>query len=98
MSIETLGAVIAIAGLLIAGGFMVWINDRFSKDRMMRCPETGAITVVRVGEGEGKALAVQRCDAWPERKQCTRGCLARYSETGPGWRINLDALRPFEPK
>ena len=98
MSIEAVGAGIAIAGLVIAGGLMVWVTDRFSRDRMMRCPETGAITVVRVAVGEGKEPAVQCCDAWPARKHCSQGCLARYSESGPGWRVNLDALRPFEPK
>lgn len=103
MIIETAGGILAIAGLVTAGVLMVWLIDRFSKSRMMRCPETGAITVVRVmpaadGEGKGPGVAVQWCDSWPERKGCTQGCLARYSETGPGLQVNLNALRPFEPK
>jgi hypothetical protein len=103
MTIETIGATLAIAALLIAGVLMVWLIDRFSRSRIMRCPQTGSITVVRVvpvraGEGRGRGVAVQWCDSWREQKGCTQGCLARYSETGPGLRVNLNALRPFEPK
>lgn len=103
MGMETVGVILGIAGLVTAGAVMVWLVDRFSRSRIMRCPETGSITVVRVvpvraGEGKGPGVAVQWCDSWRERKSCTQGCLARYSETGPGLRVNLDALRPFEPK
>src|SRR5688572_28300772 len=101
MIIETAGVILGIAGLVTAGVLMVWLIDRFSRSRMMRCPETGAITVVRVvpvrtGEGKGLGVTVQWCDSWLERKGCTQGCLARYSETGPGLQVNLNALRPFD--
>lgn len=103
MIIETAGGILGIAGLVTAGVLLVWLIDRFSRSRMMRCPETGSITVVRVvpavgGEGKAPGVAVQWCESWPERKGCTQGCLARYSETGPGLQVNLNALRPFEPK
>jgi hypothetical protein len=103
MTIESVATVLALAALLIVGVLMVWLTEIFSRSRMMRCPETGAIKIVRVvpvrrGEGRGPGVAVQQCDSWPERKGCTQGCLARYSETGPGLQVSLDALRPFEPK
>jgi hypothetical protein len=101
--IETVGGVLGIAGLVMAGALMVWLIDRFARSRMMRCPETGAITLVRVvpvkaGEGTEPGVRVESCDSWPERKGCAQGCLARYAETGPGVRVNLDALRPFDPR
>ena len=103
MIFETVGGILAIAGLVTAGVLLVWLIDRFARSRMMRCPETGSITVVRVvpavgGEGKAAGVAVQWCESWPERKGCTQGCLARYAETGPGLQVNLNALRPFERK
>ena len=103
MIIETAGGILAIAGLVTAGVLMVWLIDRFSRSRMMRCPETGSITIVRVmpatgGEGKAPGVAVQWCDSWPHRKGCAQGCLARYSETGPGLQVSLNALRPFDPQ
>jgi hypothetical protein len=95
--------IVVILGVLAFGGLVYWLNDMFSRARMMRCPETGSVTFVRVtpaagGAGNASEVTVRQCDLWPKRKDCAQGCLARYQETTPGWRGNLNALRPIEPQ
>jgi hypothetical protein len=98
--LATLGWIVMIAALVATGAWVIWLAGRFSSDRLMRCPETGAITLVGIHEatqldGKGTAPVVWRCELWPERKICARSCLVRYKETEPGFRINLHSLRPF---
>ncbi len=93
----TLGTAVWVALAL----YVSWIVRRVGKDRLMRCPETGSITLVGVEPaarhaGREPEVTVRRCVLWPEKMGCARGCLARYRETSPDYRINLDALRPFE--
>jgi hypothetical protein len=94
--------IVAIAVLaLVVVAFVRYVVEGVSRKRLMRCPETGAVAFVgaeRVSrrEGEAPAVIVRSCEFWPERKDCARGCLARYDETTPGYRVKLDALRPFE--
>lgn len=101
MTVVTIvGWAVAIVALVAFGGWVVWLTNRFSTDRLMRCPETGAVTLVGVDEvsrpdGKGTQPVVWRCELWPERKNCAQNCLVRYGETEPGFRINLHALRPF---
>jgi hypothetical protein len=98
----SLAQIVVIAVLaLFAVVFVHWVLERGSRNRLMRCPETGAVAFVgaeRVSRGDGKGpeVIVRSCEFWPERKDCARGCLARYDETALGYRIKLDALRPFE--
>ena len=71
------------------------------KTRLIRCPESGSLAFVdaasvRRGEGKAPEVAVRSCDLWPERKHCNRGCLERYEQTAPGYRISVEALKPFE--
>ena len=92
---------VGIAAWLVFVLYVFWIARQVWKDRLMRCPETGSITLVGVEFGSPRAgnapeLTVQRCGLWPEKLGCARGCLARYGETSPGFTVNLDALRPFE--
>jgi hypothetical protein len=98
--LSIVGWSVLIVALVVSAGWLYWLRGLTTKDRLMRCPETGSVTFVgveRVSRGDGKApeLTVRRCDLWPKQKDCARGCLARYSETSPGYRVNLDALRPF---
>lgn len=98
--LSMLGWIVAIVVLVAFGGWVMWLAARFSTDRLMRCPETGAVTLVGVREaarpaGKGTKPVVWRCELWPERKDCAQRCLVRYNETEPGFRINLHALRPF---
>lgn len=100
MDIETAAWIVAIVGLVALGGLLRWVIER---GLIMRCPETGAITLVRIapaagGEGLAREVTVRQCDLWPERKDCAQGCLVRYCEATPGFRVNLNALRPFEPQ
>lgn len=90
---------LVLIAVAVFGALFYWLNDMVSRARrMMRCPETGTITFVRVAHAaEGTARVVQ-CESWPERKNCNQGCLARYHESTPGLHVNLDALRPFKPQ
>ena len=71
--------------------------------RLMRCPESGGITMVDIQQTDllghstqaGPRLRVRQCRLWPERKDCGRGCLSRYSQGG-NYGFNLASLRPFE--
>jgi hypothetical protein len=99
----TAGWTVGIAAWLALALYACWIAWRVWKDRLMRCPETGSITLVGIEPasrraGKAPEVKVQRCGLWPEKMDCARGCLARYGETSPGYRVNLDALRPFKPR
>ena len=93
--------IISLAATSTVVLFIAWSLWPLRNARLMRCPESGAIAHVEVREvwlpGKTSATArVSRCDLWPLRKPCNRGCLARYHETAPGHRVNVEALRPFE--
>jgi len=94
------GAVV-IAALLVFGGILYWLIVLFPRDRLMRCPETGSITFVGAelasrGNRKEPEVMVRQCKLWPERKDCAQGCRARYWESGRGFQVNLEALRPLE--
>ena len=101
---STLEVTLWIAGLAAIGTvlvFIAWSLWPLRNARLMRCPESGAIAYVEAQDVwlPGRTSAerrVTRCDLWPLRKPCDRGCLARYHETAPGQRVNVHALRPFE--
>ena len=71
--------------------------------RLMRCPEAGVIALVDLerANAAGDASrglsqrAVKHCQLWPERKDCGRGCLSRYSQNREGYGFDLASLRPF---
>lgn len=100
-SLETAAWMLGIAMLATLALVVYRMVTQLRNLTLMRCPETGAVTLVGVEAAPGRAgnaprLTVRQCDLWPERRNCGRGCLARYPETKPGYRVNLDALRPFE--
>ena len=101
MDFATLGWTVGAAVWVIFALYVCSIAWRLRKDRLMRCPETGSITLVCVGPalrhaGKAPETQVQRCALWPAKMGCTRGCLARYEETSSGYKVNLDALRSFD--
>lgn len=102
LDLTSLAQVAFIAVLaLFAVMFVHWVIERRSNTRLMRCPETGAVAFVgteEISRGNGKepAVIVCSCEFWPQRKDCAHGCLARYNESTSGYRVKLDALRPFE--
>jgi hypothetical protein len=51
------------------------------RGRLLRCPETGGAAFVDVANGQPAAIHVRRCDLWPGKQACARGCLVRYPET-----------------
>lgn len=90
-------------GFTAAGGAAIlgWLIQLTSRDRLVRCPQTGGIAIVdihAVASASGNTVAprIRQCDLWPERADCTRACLVHASETVPGYPIRLAALRPFE--
>jgi hypothetical protein len=93
------GAIVVLALVVVA--FVRYLIEGASKKRLMRCPETGAVAFVGVEgvpgrAGEAPGVVVQSCEFWPARKDCAQRCLERYAETESGYRVRLDALRPFE--
>jgi hypothetical protein len=97
----TLGWAVAATAWVVLAVYVYRIDRRVGKHRLMRCPETGSITLVDValasrGAGKAPEAQVQRCALWPEKASCAQGCLSRHAETLPGCRVNLHALRPFE--
>lgn len=87
--------------LLALVGTMYWLIALVPQKPLMRCPRTGAVTFVDVratpfSDPSAPGVTVHNCDLWPEQKDCSRGCLARYGEATRGFRIDLHALRRFE--
>jgi len=98
-SVAQVGAIAILA--LAAVVFVRYLIEGASKKRLMRCPETGAVAFVGVEgipskSGETPKVVVRSCEFWPARKDCAQRCLERYAETEAGYRVRLDALRPFE--
>lgn len=70
-----------------------------ARGRLLRCPEAGSVALVEVEQGahgEPRGAGVRQCDLWPQRHACAQGCLRRFAETSPGYRVRLEALRHFE--
>jgi hypothetical protein len=71
--------------------------------RLMRCPEAGGIALVdleraNAAGGASRGLsqrAVKNCQLWPERNDCSRGCLSRSGQTQESYGFDLASLRPF---
>jgi hypothetical protein len=91
---------IAIIALFCVVGVTRRVLRLLPEERLMRCPDTGTITLVETEhtypEKGDPRIRVQRCELWPEHAACNRGCLSRYSESTAGFRMRLHALRPFE--
>ena len=103
VNFAAVGWVIGVTVMGVLAWFVYTWIQWLSRDRLMRCPETGAVTLVGVepvicGGQKTAALEVQRCGLWPDRINCDRACLARYGETAAGYRVNIDALRPYEQR
>lgn len=102
MDFTALAWIVAIVALaLCVVGFLYWLIEPVLRKRLLRCPNTGCVAFVEAERvfralGTMPELTVRSCELWPERKDCARGCLARYDEAAPGYRIKLEALRPFE--
>jgi hypothetical protein len=98
MDILEIAVLITVGAIALFVGWWLW---PVRNTRLMRCPDTGAIACVHVihvrrDEATPPAPRVRFCDLWPLRRPCARGCLARYNETVPRSRVNVEALRPFE--
>ena len=75
----------------------------YSRQRLLRCPDSGAITLVELRERSNdsphKKVAIgyqiKSCQLWPGKKDCSRECLSRCHEDAGLFGFNLAALRPF---
>lgn len=72
---------VVIIGLLATGGLVYWVIELVPNGRLIRCPETGAITFVEVGraspgDGSEAKVTVQSCELWPGYYQCAGRCRA----------------------
>lgn len=100
-NLATTELILVIAAIAALAVLIRWALWRVKGARLMRCPEEGSIAIVTADRvtprsGGKPEVRVRSCELWPRRKECARGCLARYAETTPGYRINAAALRPFE--
>jgi hypothetical protein len=97
----TAGWIVMAALWLLVAFYVYRIIRQNGSERLVRCPETGAITLVSIApaarrDGDASALEVRHCALWQDRQEdCAQGCLTRYPEMSPGYRVNLRALRPF---
>lgn len=75
----------------------------YGKRRLVRCPESGAVTFVEASEAqagadgsEGPPRAITYCRFWPEKNDCGTGCLSRYEQNQGLFGFDLKTLRPFD--
>ena len=94
---DTAGWILMAALWLVVVLYVYRIVRRIWKDRLVRCPESGAVTLIRTAPrtGDAKEPEVEHCALWEDREGCAQGCLARHPETVAGHRVNLQSLRPF---
>jgi hypothetical protein len=89
---------VAIIGLLATGGLIYRVIELVPTGRLIRCPETGAITFVEIGraspgDGSEPKVTVQSCDLWPEYYRCAGRCLADLGRNaGKGGSAPLSAI------
>ncbi len=96
----TAGWIVMAVLWLVVAIYVYRIIRQNGSERLVRCPETGAITLVSISsaawrDGNGSAPEVRHCALWQDRQDCVQGCLARHPEMSPSYRLNLQALRPF---
>lgn len=101
MNIMTLDWALALLVLVIAGGLLYQLMALVPFERLVRCPEQGAITFIEVKSAPPdkptpSGVVVQHCGLWGDRKGCAQGCLARYGETRRGFHIDHHALRTYD--
>ena len=101
MEFATIVWTVGIAAWVAFLVYVYWIAQQVWNDRLTRCPETGAVTLVGVEyasprPGAAPVARVRRCRLWPERENCAQECLVRCDETLPGFPPRVNPLRPFE--
>ena len=101
MNIMTLDWALALLVVVIAGGLLYQLMAMVPFERLVRCPEQGAITFIEVKAASpdkptSSGVVVRHCGLWGEHKGCAQGCLARYGETRRGFHIDHHALRTYD--
>jgi len=101
-TLTTAGWILMAAFWLVVAFYVGRLIMRIWNERMVRCPETGAITLVRLtpaarGDGNAPGAEVEHCLLWQDGKEhCAQGCLARNPEACPVHRVNMPALRAYD--
>lgn len=94
-----IGAIIWIGLVLGACAKLASYHTR----RLLRCPETGGVALVSIKPIKPSAdsprkepgLRVIQCQLWPERRNCSRGCLTGYDAAAQPYGFDLLTLRRF---
>jgi hypothetical protein len=90
-------ALIALVWLALAL-YVLWLVWPAWKDRLARCPETSAVTLIRIRRvarpGMPSFIDVEQCGLWPDKQACLRTCLVRRSDI-PRLRTDSRGLQPF---
>ena len=79
--------------------YVIVLMKRVWQDQLVRCPETGAVTLIRIQQvarsGMPSFIDVERCGLWPDKQACMRSCLSRRRDIPRGLRIDARGLRPY---
>lgn len=92
------GSVAAVLIVLGIAPLTVWLVRLVWKARLLRCPETGGVALVDVASSPSRGPRypeVRHCELWLGKRECARGCLARYAEALAGQPVSHAALRRF---
>ena len=92
MDISTTAWVIGAIVWFALLAYILWILGPVWKDRLVRCPETGGVTLVglqRVITPQGQNIRVVRCALWPGKRECSRACAASCTELSHGPRAGV---------
>lgn len=65
---------LVVVALFSAGGATRWVLEQLPKQRMVRCPDTKAMTWVEMHRHHPES--VLSCDLWLQHEACGRGCLS----------------------
>jgi len=89
---------IGIVAWAVFALYVIWIARRVWSDRLVRCPEAEAITLVGVEyvslpAGSAPVLTVRHCGLWPGRATCSRACVERYEDSLSSFWASVRALQ-----
>jgi hypothetical protein len=92
MDYSTIGWILIALIWASIAAYVFWMIGPVWKDKLLRCPDTGAVALVGIRQvmraGKAPAIEVDRCGLWPEKQGCDRGCLSQFGETSPGLRVD----------
>jgi hypothetical protein len=69
---------LVVVALFAVGGATRWVLEQLPKQRMVRCPDTKAVSWVETQRHhpESDTPRILSCDLWLQHEACSRGCLS----------------------